>query len=148
MQQFQRNQHRQNRCGMPRQSSSCPGMQSPISNFTLSSPYPTSSLQAEVGKRAWPTLQLQNKPQERPRNSALRPLPHPQIPQRNTPPFTLDHWDFTRSASGLQCIEAYLPFQCSTFTSPREFQSTCSIYPRWKKPVLCHNRTAPQILLK
>lgn len=35
-------------------------------------------------------------------------------------------------------------FSMFYFFSPRELQSTCCIYPRWKKPVLCYNRTTAQ----
>lgn len=37
---------------------------------------------------------------------------------------------------------------CCFYFSPREFQSTCSIYPRWKKPVLCYKCITPQGSLK
>lgn len=41
-----------------------------------------------------------------------------------------------------------LPSFSMFFFFPREFQSTCSIYPRWKKPVLCYKCITPQDSLK
>lgn len=60
------------------------------------------------------------------------------------PLFTAHLQHFTGPLSRFKCTEAYLHFQCVIFFSPREFQSTCSIYPRWKKPVLCYKCITPQ----
>lgn len=64
------------------------------------------------------------------------------------PLFTTHLQHFTGPLSRFKCTEAYLHFQCVIFFSPREFQSTCSIYPRWKKPVLCYKCITPQGSLK
>lgn len=140
---------------MQRQNSSCPGMQSPISNFTLSSLYPPFISAATDWKMCSVNTAAAEQSSDKAgtQGEAIAPSPSPAERESPIQPTastansnaicTANHRDFTRALSRSQRLGAHLHPQCSTFFSPGEFQSTCCIYPRWKKPVVCYKCTAP-----
>lgn len=129
---------------MQRQNSSCPGMQSPISNFTLSSLYPPFISEATD----WKTCSVNTAAAEQSsdkagtQGEAIAPSPSPAERESPIQPTastansnaicTANHRDFTRALSRSQRLGAHLHPQCSTFSPQENFKAHAVFIPDGK----------------